>query len=1021
MRGIRGLLAAAVAVAGFTALPVRANHLPGGPIILMGIDAEDGGVGGHGPTSTYANVVNDLLGNATKGSGILVLGGGKNPTDHVTSFWNAVGAATGQTITYANGNAVGTVSFAPFEIVAIVSSEFQTSSGGLTTAENALLATRDLDIATQVNTGGGLLGFSQDGFSPLYPYLDEIGAFTVTAGGSDSDVTATAEGLAIGLDHTTLDVCCWHDTYVAFPSFLVSLALYTADTSRVAAIGGRNVHVLTICAPNELQVTITRPVAGRLYQDDLDIGSSGTPEAAARGNILTVSATTTNPAAKVDFFLDGLLVGTDTSAPFSFPVPLPLIAGLHTLKARALHANEPCVADGEAPLRIVCFDAVAAITRPVAGRLYQNDIDIGSSGVPEAAALGGTLTLNATSSLPARTLRVEFRVDGVLVGTDFTSPYAAAINTTPLTPGLHAITATVFEFVPTCDDSVSIGLRRPDPSVLGLGLGVKVATDVPTEAIVTAGGASIGGTGGSQDVRILDRNAPNIDHIRTIVDKADGLAGASGTATASSVLQSVSLMTGMITADVLESHASVTVNGPTQTVTTSDAGSRIVGLRVQGNPIYVSQPNTAVTVPGVGTLVLQETLPSTQGLRGELTVNALHLYLDPGYAAQEIVLGSAHAGVNFIGNAFIGPASDLIHREDDLHQGIDAGDTEATATALAEGIHSGAMSRGDVQDFYTFEAGQGDRIIAAVKPAERTMLRVNPLPAPPTLVHERPSLELYLRDPLGRIRSVGDLSAVGSEPQKVELNADTPYDPPGARGRWTLEVRRAAGSLDGFYTLEFSLLPVMLREQNDADVPGDASDTCLGGPRPIVQSPVPEEESDVAFAGVIREADGSDFYSINVQSGRVLTVTMKPDELVDGADFNLYLYGPSRTDGPVDCARVIDESTLGGDGTKALPDVVFRTPVITSGDYVFEVRRFNGVGNYYVNVNVTNPLPTIVDNDALTGTDASGACAATLPLQLGSGIYQGRLDDFPTNDFEDWYDVVLGPDQDLTVVMKPSE
>lgn len=39
----------------------------------MGIDAEDGGPGGHGPITTYEDVVNSILSNVTNGgSGILV-------------------------------------------------------------------------------------------------------------------------------------------------------------------------------------------------------------------------------------------------------------------------------------------------------------------------------------------------------------------------------------------------------------------------------------------------------------------------------------------------------------------------------------------------------------------------------------------------------------------------------------------------------------------------------------------------------------------------------------------------------------------------------------------------------------------------------------------------------------------------------------------------------------------------------------------------------------------------------------
>ena len=59
-----------------------------GPIVLMGLDAEDGGPEVHGPISVYVDVVNHILSQATylgnTGSGILVIGGGKDASDDVT-------------------------------------------------------------------------------------------------------------------------------------------------------------------------------------------------------------------------------------------------------------------------------------------------------------------------------------------------------------------------------------------------------------------------------------------------------------------------------------------------------------------------------------------------------------------------------------------------------------------------------------------------------------------------------------------------------------------------------------------------------------------------------------------------------------------------------------------------------------------------------------------------------------------------------------------------------------------------
>ncbi len=224
-----------------------------GPILLMGIDAEDGGPGTHGPITVYEDVVDHILRRANVlgngGSGILVIGGGKSNSDDVTRFWNEIDnyiqVNWSQSVTYANGTSdIATRSFTSFKMIAVVSSHPQpgTPSGGLTQDENNALANRQSDIANFVNTlKGGLLGFSQTGFSNPYEYLADVGTFDVNLTVSINDVTPTAAGLNMGITDD-LDVCCWHDEYLNYPGFLEVLAI-GADSLEVIAIGGDSVWV----------------------------------------------------------------------------------------------------------------------------------------------------------------------------------------------------------------------------------------------------------------------------------------------------------------------------------------------------------------------------------------------------------------------------------------------------------------------------------------------------------------------------------------------------------------------------------------------------------------------------------------------------------------------------------------------------------------------------------------------------------------------------------------------------------
>lgn len=216
-----------------------------GPVILMGIDAEDGGPGAHGAISVYQTLVNNLLGGVSNGgANVLVLGSNGG---NVASFWSALDVGIAASVTMGNSALIGTQSFAGFAAIAIVSDIFNTGSGGMTAAQNTALATRQADIAAFVNAGGGLLGFSSQFGASSYNYVGGLGTFTFNTPSQYSDVTATAEGIALGISNTNLDVCCWHQTFTTYPSFLNVLA--TGPGGAAAAIGGASVSISQVPEP----------------------------------------------------------------------------------------------------------------------------------------------------------------------------------------------------------------------------------------------------------------------------------------------------------------------------------------------------------------------------------------------------------------------------------------------------------------------------------------------------------------------------------------------------------------------------------------------------------------------------------------------------------------------------------------------------------------------------------------------------------------------------------------------------
>ncbi len=216
-----------------------------GPMVLMGIDAEDFNIslGGHGGTTPYEDILtNGLLPHVTNGGvGVLVVGGGKDPNDDVTQFWTEVVSNVGIPLTFVNGgDAIRRQGLRGFAVIAIASALPQTPSGGLTDEENDALTFRAPEFARFVNGGGAVFGTSQAGLRSPYGYLGPD-FFVYNFPPQFDAITPTAAGLALGITNV-FDTCCWHDEYVAFPAYFDVLATNDA-TGQPCAIGSEGVVI----------------------------------------------------------------------------------------------------------------------------------------------------------------------------------------------------------------------------------------------------------------------------------------------------------------------------------------------------------------------------------------------------------------------------------------------------------------------------------------------------------------------------------------------------------------------------------------------------------------------------------------------------------------------------------------------------------------------------------------------------------------------------------------------------------
>jgi hypothetical protein len=210
-----------------------------------------------------------------------------------------------------------------------------------------------------VNSGGGLLGFSNGNMSNPYGYLGAVGGFSFRLDDSYSEILPTTAGAAIGITDA-LDVCCWHDTFLTYPSFLEVLATVDGDESfngEAAAIGGRQVIITpggsgptdAAAPPPPVTLTVTKAVTGNA--PDLTYGfmldcfgvdesfTLGAGESRSISMPASTRCTLTEPgdggAESTSGLFSGQLIGTNTSVTVTNTFPeVPEVMGTAITKVR---------------------------------------------------------------------------------------------------------------------------------------------------------------------------------------------------------------------------------------------------------------------------------------------------------------------------------------------------------------------------------------------------------------------------------------------------------------------------------------------------------------------------------------------------------------------------------------------------------------------------------------------------------------------------------------------------------------
>ena len=210
--------------------------------------------------------------------------------------------------------------------------------------------------------------------------------------------------------------------------FMFGLYTYTCQTGCTAT---RGVYV------DNIGVVIAQQGGGPVDTEAPATSITSPSNGATVSDTVTVSASATDDVGvtKVDFYVNGALSSSDTSAPYSFSWNTTLVAnGGYSLTSRAYDAagNDTT----SAAVNVTVSNANPADTTAPA-----TSITSPASG----ATLSGTVNVTASASDNVGVTKVEFFIDGVLAATDTASPYSFSWNTTTASTGAHTLSSKAYD------------------------------------------------------------------------------------------------------------------------------------------------------------------------------------------------------------------------------------------------------------------------------------------------------------------------------------------------------------------------------------------------------------------------------------------------------------------------------------------------------------------------------------------------------------------------------------------------
>ena len=410
---------------------------------IASVSVEDGGANYSAPTISF------IGGGGAGATATATISGGVSA---VTVINGGAGYVTAPGVTLSGGGGTGATATASITAGAVTSITITNPGSGYTSAPTVTLGASPGTTATgSASIAGSITGITVVGPGSGFSSIPTVTITDPTGTGASATATLTATVIdppneAAGPTNTTIFITAFAQgtftaesyTYRFFvngQSIGVSTEATTSSFTAPWAPPRPGVYFITVEATDGVNTAVSPTI--RYFATGATITSPLPGTRVPIGSSVTIKADATAAQASIDnieFFANGVSIGTDETAPYSLNYTPSVASGATVnLTVTATDSNLATLTSA-----VTQLTAVAAVgTPPEVGVAAPADNSI--IAVPSTPI---TITVTANDS-DGRIERVETYVDGVLFATDLSFPYTA--EWTPVAVGSYRLSALAYD------------------------------------------------------------------------------------------------------------------------------------------------------------------------------------------------------------------------------------------------------------------------------------------------------------------------------------------------------------------------------------------------------------------------------------------------------------------------------------------------------------------------------------------------------------------------------------------------